>query len=320
MRLLDRNARQPWLGPVVGLILGLLTSSPTPVAWATSALPTLTLDSPFGGATVSGSVTLSARASEAGITSVQFLLSGAPIGSPISSGACRTTWDTRPFADGAYTLSAVGQDGSGNSIYASPIVVYVQNVAPTVSNLLAEEITTTSAWIRWQTSQPADGRVEYGPAATFGFSTQTAPTLVVNHLMALTGLTPGTAYYYRVHSRTENNIVITSPAQVFTTAAEPPPPPPPPPPSDGGGSTDGGGSSGGGTTNTVSTTGTIRDIGTRLRPNWVIRAVDGTLYAPTASIPAHLKKSGQKVAFSGTIVGQTRSTVLIDLTSITARR
>ncbi len=78
---------------------------------------------------------------------------------------------------------------------------YVDNVPPIISAVTAKEITTTSAIITWTTNEPADSRVEYGLAAALGFTTPLDSKMVTTHSVTITGLNPGTWYYYRVNSR-----------------------------------------------------------------------------------------------------------------------
>jgi hypothetical protein len=96
------------------------------------APPAVTITAPSAGATVSGTVTVTASASSsAGISSVQFLLNGNPLGSPIAgSGPYSTSWVTG--TDGSYTLSATATDTLGQSTTSSPVTVTVSNASPTV--------------------------------------------------------------------------------------------------------------------------------------------------------------------------------------------
>jgi hypothetical protein len=123
---------------VAGAVLGLTATWWTGVH-ASSALPNLSLTTVASGQVVSGVVSLAARADAAGLSSLQFQVSGQNVGSNITAGACVTSWDTRNMADGSHTVAAVATDSVGNSVWASPIVVTVQNtssgdlIAPTVA-------------------------------------------------------------------------------------------------------------------------------------------------------------------------------------------
>ncbi len=60
--------------------------------------------------------------------------------------------------------------------------------------------TPTSIEIRWHTDTATDTRVDYGLAPNALTTTVTDATLTIEHAVALTGLTPGTRYYYGVGS------------------------------------------------------------------------------------------------------------------------
>jgi len=94
--------------------------------------PTVSLTAPSSGATVSGTVTVSANASDnVGVTSVQFTLDGANLGSADSAGPYQTAWDTTSAANGAHILSAVARDAAGNATTAVTEPVNVANQVTT---------------------------------------------------------------------------------------------------------------------------------------------------------------------------------------------
>lgn len=62
-----------------------------------------------------------------------------------------------------------------------------------------QQVTQTGITIMWQTDQPSDSAVDYGPEAAYG-STIAAAEPVAIHKIKLTGLQPDTAYHYRVRS------------------------------------------------------------------------------------------------------------------------
>jgi arylsulfatase A-like enzyme len=100
--------------------------------------PTVSVTAPAAGATVSGTVTISATASDnVGVTGVQFKLDGAPLGAEITTAPYDFSWDTTAVADGAHTLEAVARDAAGNVGTSGAITVKVSNqpdqAAPTVS-------------------------------------------------------------------------------------------------------------------------------------------------------------------------------------------
>ncbi len=91
--------------------------------------PTVTMTAPADGATVTGSaVTVSANASDnVGVTSVQFLLDGAALGSADTTSPYSIAWNTATASNGAHTLSARASDAAGNTGTATTINVTVSN-------------------------------------------------------------------------------------------------------------------------------------------------------------------------------------------------
>jgi hypothetical protein len=96
--------------------------------------PTVVLASPSAG-TVTGTVTITATAvDDVGVTSVQFLLDGAPLGAADLEAPYEVAWPTVSVANGAHTLTAVARDAAGRETTAAVVNVSVLNdlAAPTV--------------------------------------------------------------------------------------------------------------------------------------------------------------------------------------------
>ena len=78
-------------------------------------MPTVSISAPASGSTVSGSVTVTATASDnVGVASVQFRLNGANLGSPDTTAPYTAAWNTSLATNGPYTLTAVARDAAGN--------------------------------------------------------------------------------------------------------------------------------------------------------------------------------------------------------------
>jgi chitinase len=93
--------------------------------------PTVSITAPANGATVLGTVTISANASDnVGVTSVQFLVDSNNAGPQMSSGPYTYSWDTMIFANGNHTITAVAKDAAGNSAKSAPVTVRVNNSTP----------------------------------------------------------------------------------------------------------------------------------------------------------------------------------------------
>jgi hypothetical protein len=94
--------------------------------------PTISITAPANGATVSTTVTVSATASDnVGVTSVQFYLDGATLGSALTVAPYSISWDTTTATNGAHTLTAHALDAAGNVGNATAVSVTVTNTTST---------------------------------------------------------------------------------------------------------------------------------------------------------------------------------------------
>ena len=71
---------------------------------------------------------------------------------------------------------------------------------PEISNVVVQDITSTSATIYWTTNTSSDSRVRYGTTTALGEPPVDDSALVTTHYIYLTGLTSGTLYYFEVES------------------------------------------------------------------------------------------------------------------------
>ncbi len=97
-----------------------------------TTLPTVSISSPAANATVSGTVTVSASASDnVGVISVQFLLDGANLGSAVTLSPYSVSWNTTTATNGAHTLAAQASDAAGNVGNAVGVIVNASNSTST---------------------------------------------------------------------------------------------------------------------------------------------------------------------------------------------
>jgi hypothetical protein len=93
--------------------------------------PTVSLTVPAGGATVTGTVTVSATANDdTGVVGVQFRLDGAALGTEDLSAPYSIAWDTTATANGSHSLRALARDAAGNQTLSPIINVTVNNAPP----------------------------------------------------------------------------------------------------------------------------------------------------------------------------------------------
>ncbi len=103
------------------------TSSSTPPPSATP--PSVSISSPASGASLTGTVTVSATATAGSnpIASVQFLLDGEDLGSADAASPYSVSWNTAGASNGTHTLSATATDSAGNTATATSVSVSVSN-------------------------------------------------------------------------------------------------------------------------------------------------------------------------------------------------
>ena len=93
--------------------------------------PTVSISAPAQGATVSGTTTVSASASDnVGVVGVQFKLDGNNLGAEVGSPPYSVSWNTTTATAGSHTLTAVARDAAGNSATSTPVTVTVDNSTP----------------------------------------------------------------------------------------------------------------------------------------------------------------------------------------------
>jgi hypothetical protein len=91
-------------------------------------------------------------------------------------------------------------------------------ITPTIKDVKADEITSSSAVVSWVTSEPTSSEVLYGLNAGYGLSAGSGE-LVTNHKVTLSSalLIPGTTYHYMVRSIDPGGNTVTSNDATFTT-------------------------------------------------------------------------------------------------------
>jgi hypothetical protein len=155
--------------------------------------PTVTITSPASGATVSGTIRVTANASSnVGVAGVQFKLDGANLGAEATAAPYSTLWNTTTASNGSHTLTAVARDTAGNQATSNPVTVTVSNSAPPPAAKRFEEtdpsVAYTSGWgpdaSRSWSGRTAAFSTTPGAQATFTF---TGPSV-----SWIGGRTPGT--------------------------------------------------------------------------------------------------------------------------------
>ena len=109
----------------------LATSADSTFTTLDGTAPAVSITAPSSAATVSGTITVAAAASDnVGVVGVQFKLDGANLGAEDASAPYSTSWNTTSVADGNHTLTATARDAAGNLENAAAITVTVSNTTP----------------------------------------------------------------------------------------------------------------------------------------------------------------------------------------------
>jgi uncharacterized protein (TIGR03790 family) len=187
--------------------------------------PTVSVTAPANGATVGGTVAVSANATDSvGITGVQFQLDGANLGGVMAGvgPSYSYSWNTAGVANGWHTVAAVASDAAGNTATSS-VSIMIGNViaAPVISGVTAGAVTFSGATITWTTDQASSSQVAYGTTSSYGSLSALNQALVTSHSVTLTGLTASTTYYYQLQSQGAQGGLATLGGFTFVTAAAP---------------------------------------------------------------------------------------------------
>src|SRR5437899_3466048 len=182
--------------------------------------PTVSLTAPVTGVTASGTVMVSASATDnVGVVGVQFKLDGVNLGAEDTTNTYSISWNSTLVANGTHTLTAVARDAAGNLTTSAPVSATVANdtIPPVISSVSAFNISSSQATITWATNQASDSQVEYGLTTAYGSSTPLNSSLLTAHAVTLTGLLASNTYHYRVKSRDAAGNLATSADFTLTT-------------------------------------------------------------------------------------------------------
>jgi len=137
---IGRQAPTRRLAYAVALLVAFISvwGSPLPALAQLPGSLVVTITSPTSGATVAGTITVSASVSVVGslvVAGVQFQLDGANLGGEDTAAPYSVSWNTTTTGNGSHTLTAVARDTLGLRFTSNPVTVTVSNdkTAPTVS-------------------------------------------------------------------------------------------------------------------------------------------------------------------------------------------
>lgn len=97
---------------------------------ADTTAPTVSVTAPTGGSTVSGTLNVTANASDnVGVVGVQFKVDGANLGTEDTTSPYSRSWNTTALSNGSHTVTAVARDAAGNTKTSATITVTVNNAS-----------------------------------------------------------------------------------------------------------------------------------------------------------------------------------------------
>src|SRR5882672_1739067 len=100
-------------------------------AAADTSLPTVAITAPATGSTVSGTITVTANATDnVGVVGVQYKANGGNMGLEVTTAPYRYAADTTTVVNGSYSLTAVARDAAGNRTTSAPVTIKVANRKP----------------------------------------------------------------------------------------------------------------------------------------------------------------------------------------------
>ena len=121
-----------------------------------------------------------------------------------------------------YHYRALSSDGQGSDAQSADHSFETDPEPLAVLDVGILDVGTTSAVVAWTTNRESDSQVEYGGTAGYGWETPLLPAMVVDHVVTITGLTPGTLYHFRARSEGAAGGVAHSEDRTFVTDVDPP--------------------------------------------------------------------------------------------------
>jgi len=146
----------------------------TPAAGGDTTAPVATITSPAAGATVSGTISIQANASDnVGVTRVDFLVDGAVLSSDTTS-PYSASWNTTGAANGTHALTVRAFDAANNQKTSAAVSVTVNNGTTAAPTLTLSGVPTSIR--RGQTFTATATVTNSGAVAASGFSVRVSFT------------------------------------------------------------------------------------------------------------------------------------------------
>jgi hypothetical protein len=121
-----------------------------------------------------------------------------------------------------FETSSADLTNSPQTIACSGTPGPIDAAPPAISAVSVSSLTANSAIVSWMTSEAGDSQIEYGTTGIDWTATPLDSTRSVSHSVSLSGLSPGTIYYYHMKSRDAAGNLAVSGDLSFTTQAPQP--------------------------------------------------------------------------------------------------
>ena len=118
------------------------------------------------------------------------------------------------------TMDALGNLSVSNNQTFTTLPLPDQS-PPVLSNINTAFLSHSAILINWVTDESATSQIEYGETTRYENTTPLNATLVLNHSLSLTGLTPDATYHFRVRSLDAAGNLSVSVDQIFQTPKAP---------------------------------------------------------------------------------------------------
>jgi len=143
--------------------------------------PSVSILSPVAGQTVSGTITLSASASDnVGVAWVQFKVDGANVGPQIAAASYSYSLATTSLTNGTHAIVAVASDFAGNTTTSAAISIIVSNVSKPVSFVQIAAKASPGAASSLSASFPTNTGAGNFILVAFDFDTNSTPSSVTD--------------------------------------------------------------------------------------------------------------------------------------------
>jgi hypothetical protein len=126
-----------------------------------------------------------------------------------------------PAIDSGVLIYGINNNFSGSApdmgAYENKSGTILDTTAPIISGISSYNITTSGVIINWTTNETANSIIKFGTSSGVYTSSASDPDYVLLHSIILSGLNPGTTYYYVINSSDPSGNSVQSAQNAFIT-------------------------------------------------------------------------------------------------------